>query len=126
MNKLSRGVVFAISFFLLSFSGNTQILEASLTPSGVSGLKFSPTVQMRSKGKSEKMTGLEAKEVLRSFLSETSPNEVKFVHEGYSQDKSSFFGIIQILTSNEKHRIFFYCEQKEGEYEITKLRLHER
>ena len=126
MNKLSRGVVFAISFFLLSFSGNTQILEASLTPSGVSDLKFSPTVQMRSKGKSEKMTGLEAKEVLRSFLSETSPNEVKFVHEGYSQDKSSFFGIIQILTSNEKHRIFFYCEQKEGEYEITKLRLHER
>ena len=123
MNKSRRSVLILLLGILLDF---TLLGQVNVEPLNFMDLKYSSSVEVRSRSGSSNLSGEEAKRHVKAFLKKVTPQKVKTLHEGYSKDKSSFYGILQLVSSSGNHRLFYYCQNVEGQYLITKVRIHER
>lgn len=123
MNKSIRSVFLMVLGALLNISLLGQAIPA---PSSFAQLKYSDNVEMRSNYGSVKLSASNAKSEVESFFKKVSPKKVKTLHKGFSKDKSSYYGILQLVSNSGNHRIFYFCENVGGEYQITKVRVHER
>ncbi|MEE9371443.1 MAG: DUF4783 domain-containing protein [Saprospiraceae bacterium] len=124
MNKYHRSVyIFMLSLFL-DFSLLGQMYTSN--PVKFTDLKYADSVEIRSRTGSNVLLSSEAKQTIDDFFKKISPQEIKTLHKGYSKDKSSYYGILQLITSTGNHRLFYYCENVNGKFLITKVRIHER
>ncbi|MDG2448226.1 MAG: DUF4783 domain-containing protein [Saprospiraceae bacterium] len=123
MYKYHRGVSLLTLGILFSISILGQI---SAAPISFMNLKYSTFVELRSSEGSANLSASVARQKMETFFKKVSPQKVKTLHKGFSKDKTSYYGIVQLITNSGNHRIFYYCESVNGEYVITKIRIHER
>jgi len=123
MYKYHRGVSLLTLGILFSISILGQI---SAAPISFMNLKYSRFVELRSSEGSANLSASVARQKMETFFKKVSPQKVKTLHKGFSKDKTSYYGIVQLITDSGNHRIFYYCENVNGEYVITKIRIHER
>lgn len=126
MNKAISSVIIVFIYLLFPLSSHSQPFSGHFDPSQLDDLKFSKVVEIRDENGSRLLPSNQAKLELDAFLNGKSLDDLKLLHKGYSKDESSYYGIVEIKTDYSKFRVFFYCEKIGGEYEVTKLRMHER
>jgi len=86
--------------------------------------KFSDSVELKAAQGSVFLSKDQARNNISDLLERLHPSEVNLIHEGFSEDKTSFYGIFQLKSALGNYRLFYYCERIEGEYLITKIRVN--
>ena len=125
MNKYYRSAV----ILLFSISLNTDVISNSLyTLHSLEflKLKFSNSVEFKNSEGSILLNKKEAKKNILALIERINPSDIIPIHEGYSEDKLSYYGIIQLISEKDNYRLFYYCENIDGEYLITKVRFNKR
>lgn len=116
-------VHFVVSTLFLSFSA---IAQSGNSFAHFTDMAFSDTVELRNSAGSKTLSAIQAKREIRSFIQLVQPSEIKTIHKGFSKDKVSYYGIVQLVTETGNHRVFYFCEHKNGQYIISKIRIHKR
>ena len=110
--------------FLIPSTLSAQKQDINTLSQKLKHLKFSKTVVLKSPNSNKTISGSAAKIKLDSFSE--SINEVTSIHEGYSEDMNSFYGVVQVTSDVSTSRVFYYGENDGAGYKITKLRFNKR
>ena len=122
MNKFLRSAfifLFSISINIAFCFSNTSIDSLQFLKN-----KFSDSVELKESHGSVFLSKEQAQNNISSLLIRLKPLEVSLIHEGFSEDKMSFYGILRIKSNEGNFRLFYYCERIKGEYLITKIRVN--
>ena len=123
MNKSYRSVCMILVGFIWSPLLFGQVKTVS---NDFMNMKYANNVELRNSEGSETVSAEFASQQINSFIRKVHPQKVKTLHKGYSKDKSSFYGIVQLNTDSGNHRIFYYCENVNGNFQVTKVRINKR
>lgn len=126
MNKYSRsGILLTIlSLILLSIVASPCFGQQS--PLSFESLKYGDQVELKSGQGSTFLNRQEARNTVKKLITKIDPSNISSIHEGYSEDRASYYGILKLESEMGNRRLFYYCEKKGKDYLITKIRVNRR